>query len=190
MQGRQPKRYRKKGRAPRTETAPQPWMENPLMTYVRAFLEWSEVHGFRPQGIHLRDKALKRFVAWCDERALARIQDITLPILERYQQHLFHYRQKNGKPLSFTTQQLMLVPLKAFFKWAVRQRHTLSNPASELILPKKPVSLPRYVLTVAQVESVLCETDVRHPAGVRDRALLEVLYSTGVRRTELASLGR
>ena len=173
---------------PQPPDIPQPWLGNPLMNYVRAFLEWSESHGFRPQGVTLRGKALKRFVAWCDERALVRIQDITLPILERYQQHLFHYRQKNGKPLSFTTQQLMLVPLKAFFKWAARQRHILSNPASELILPKKPASLPRYVLTVAQVESVLFGTDVSHPAGVRDRAMLEVLYSTGVRRTELASL--
>jgi len=188
MQGRQPKRYFKKRRVPRQDAVPQPWAGNPLMAYVRAFLEWSELHGFRPQGITLRDKALQRFVAWCDERAITRPADITLPILERYQQHLFHYRQKNGKPLSFTTQQLLLVPLKAFFKWAARERHILGNPASELILPKKPASLPRYVLTVAQVESVLNETDVSHPAGVRDRAMLEVLYSTGVRRTELASL--
>jgi integrase/recombinase XerD len=188
MQGRQPKRYFKKRSVPRTETAPQPWAGNPLMGYVRAFLEWSEVHGFRPQGVHLRDKALQRFVAWCDERAIVRIQDITLPILERYQQHLFHYRQKSGKPLSFTTQQLMLVPLKAFFKWAARERHILGNPASEIILPKKPASLPRYVLSIAQVESVLNETDVSHPGGVRDRAMLEALYSTGVRRTELAGL--
>lgn len=189
MLGRQPKRYFKKRRAPHTETAPQPWAGNPLMNYVRAFLEWSEVHGFRPQGIHLRDKALQRFVSWCDERAIVRIQDITLPILERYQQHLFHYRQKNGKPLSFTSQQLMLVPLKSFFKWAARERHILGNPASEILLPKKPASLPRYVLSIAQVESVLNETDVSHPGGVRDRAMLEVLYSTGVRRTELAGLG-
>jgi len=174
---------------PQKPDAPQPWAGNPLMGYVRAFLEWSEVHGFRPQGVVLRGKALNRFVAWCDERAIVRIQDITLPIIERYQQHLFHYRQKNGKPLSFTTQQLMLVPLKAFFKWAARERHILSNPASEIILPKKPVSLPRYVLSIAQVESVLNETDVSHPTGIRDRAMLEVLYSTGVRRTELASLG-
>ena len=174
---------------PQKPDAPQPWTGNPLMNYVRAFLEWSEVHGFRPQGVVLRGKALNRFVAWCDERAITRIQDITLPIIERYQQHLFHYRQKNGKPLSFTTQQLMLVPLKGFFKWAARERHILSNPASEIILPKKPVSLPRYVLSIAQVESVLNETDVSHPTGIRDRAMLEVLYSTGVRRTELASLG-
>lgn len=189
LKGRQPKRYFKKCRMPRTETAPQPWMGNPLMSYVRAFLEWSELHGFRPQGIHLRDKSLRRFVAWADERAITRLPDFTLPILERYQQHLFHYRQKNGKPLSFTSQQLLLVPLKAFFKWAARERHILGNPASELLLPKKPASLPRYVLTVAQVESVLNETDASHLGGVRDRAMLEVLYSTGVRRTELASLG-
>ena len=178
----------KKRAGPQKPDAPQPWAGNPLMGYVRAFLEWSEVHGFRPQGVILRGKALNRFVAWCDERAIVRMADITLPILERYQQHLFHYRQKNGKPLSFTTQQLMLVPLKGFFKWAARERHILGNPASELILPKKPASLPRYVLSIVQVESVLNQTDASHPTGIRDRAMLEVLYSTGVRRTELAGL--
>ena len=188
MLGRQPKRYYKKRRTPAHDKTPEPWAANPLMSYVRAFLDWCAVHGFRPQGVVLRGKSLKRFIVWADERSITRLQDITLPILERYQQYLFHYQQANGKPLSFTSQQLLLVPLRGFFKWAARERHLLYNPASELMLPRKTHSLPRHVLSVAQVESVLCETDISHPAGIRDRAMLEVLYSTALRRTELANL--
>ena len=188
MRGRQPKRFFTKRRPPTRDTTPAPWAGNPLMNYVNAFLDWSAVHGFRPQGVLLRGKALKRFIAWADERSLTQLTDITLPILERYQQYLFHYQQGNGKPLSFTSQQLLLVPLRGFFKWAARERHLLYNPASELMLPRKVRNLPRYVLSIAQVDAVMRETDISHPAGIRDRAMLEVLYSTAVRRSELAHL--
>ncbi len=188
MLGRQPKRFFKKRRVPVRDKVPEPWAANPLMRYVEAFLDWSAVHGFRPQGVNLRGKALKRFVAWADERSLTQLTDITLPILERYQAYLFHYQQPNGKPLSFTSQQLLLVPLRGFFKWAARERHMLYNPASELMLPRKTRTLPRYVLSIDQVDSLLRETDITHPAGIRDRAMLEVLYATAVRRTEMAHL--
>lgn len=188
MQGRQPKRFYKKRRVPTRHTTAPAWAANPLMAYVAAFLDWSAVHGFRPRGVLLRGKALNRFVAWADERSITRLTDITLPIIERYQQYLYHYQQANGKPLSFTSQQLLLVPLRGFFKWAARERHLLYNPASELMLPRKVRNLPRYVLSVEQVDAVMREADISHPGGIRDRAMLEVLYSTGVRRTELASL--
>ena len=51
------------------------------------------------------------------------LDELTLAILERYQRHLFHYRKPNGEPLTFGSQQTMLVPLKSFFQWAARDRH-------------------------------------------------------------------
>jgi integrase/recombinase XerD len=168
--------------------APDPSANNPIHAYVNAHLEWLGTIGRREQGIKLAGKSLRRFVAWCDEHGLQQPQEVTLPILERYQRHLFHYRQPNGKPLAFTSQQLLLVPLKSFFKWATRSRHLLYNPASELVLPKTPLRLPAQVLTIAEVEHVINQPDTEHISGVRDRAILETLYSTAMRRTELAQL--
>ena len=168
--------------------APDPSANNPMHAYVRAHLEWLATAGFREKGIFLRHKALRRFIAWCDEHGIQQVQEVTLPILERYQRHLYHYRQANGRPLAFTSQQLLLVPLKGFFKWATRSRHLLYNPASELVLPKVPARLPAQVLSIAEVEHVINQPDLDHMTGVRDRAILEVLYSTAVRRTELAQL--
>jgi integrase/recombinase XerD len=81
-----------------------------------------------------------------------------------------------------------LVPVRGFFKWLVKQNILPSNPASELELPRLPVRLPAAVLTEEEVERVMAEVDVRTAVGVRDRAILEVLYSTGVRRQELVNL--
>jgi len=66
--------------------------------------------------------------------------------------------------------------------------HILHNPASELELPRLEHRLPKHVLTVAEVEQVLAQPDIHDPLGLRDRALMETLYSTGMRRLELANL--
>ena len=178
----------RKRRLPARASAPDPAAANPINGHVGAYLDWWRTMGYREMGVLVRAKALKRFVAWADERGLRSVTDITLPILERYQRYLYHFRKPDGAPLAFTSQQMLLVPLKGFFKWLTRSRYILTNPASELVLPRKPARLPAHVLSVQEVEQVLNQTDVTTSWGVRDRAILEVLYSTGVRRSELAAL--
>jgi integrase/recombinase XerD len=155
---------------------------------MASFLDWSAARGLSHQTVATRASALRRFIAWCDERDLAHPKDVTLPILERYQRYLYHYRKPNGEPLTFGTQQTRLVPLKAFFQWATRERHLLYNPASELLLPRLPRRLPKHILSVADIESLIKQPDIATPAGLRDRAMLETLYSTGIRRMELVQL--
>ena len=138
--------------------------------------------------MEIRRRMLSRFILWCDERDLDRPQDITRPILERYRRYLYHYRKANGEPLSFATQQQRLVPLKAFFQWLTKENYLLYNPASELELPKVHRRLPKQLLTAAEVERILNQTLLHGALGVRDRAIIETLYSTGIRRAELANL--
>jgi integrase/recombinase XerD len=69
-----------------------------------------------------------------------------------------------------------------------RQRYILHNPASELELPRIEHRLPKTILTVAEMEQVLLQPNINDSLGLRDRALMETLYSTGMRRLELASL--
>ena len=64
----------------------------------------------------------------------------------------------------------------------------LHNPASELVLPRLEHRLPKYVLTAEEAEQVLQQPDLNQPEGLRDRAMLETFYSTGMRRMELANL--
>jgi integrase/recombinase XerD len=161
---------------------------NGLTRYQAAFHEWEAVVAYSPRTIAAQRHAIERFIAWCDERGLARPQDITRPILERYQRHVYHYRKHNGQPLTVSAQLGLVLPLQAWFKWLTKQNHILYNPAADLDLPTRPKALPKGLLSVAQVEDVLNGCDTTKPEGLRMRAMLEVLYSTGVRRFELAGV--
>ena len=152
------------------------------------YLEALQVQNYSPRTIENRLSYLNAFVIWCEDRELKRPEEITKPILERYQKHLLHTKKRDGKPLSFRAQHARLVPLRAFFKWLCRQNILLSNPASDLVLPRLEKRLPKHVLSMKEVETVLNVPDVTTAQGVRDRAILEVLYSTGIRRSELAHL--
>jgi integrase/recombinase XerD len=159
-----------------------------MAPYLAAFLEASAAQGLSPRTVESRERLLKRFIAWCAERDLNRPQEITRPILERYRRHLYHYRKRNGEPLGFATQQQCLVAVKSFFKWLTKENHLLSNPASELELPRVHRRLPKQLLTHEEVERILGQTQLHGEIGIRDRAIIETLYSTGIRRMELVHL--
>ncbi|MET3139515.1 integrase/recombinase XerD [Undibacterium sp. GrIS 1.2] len=179
---------RKKPQSPARAHAPDPASANHLRAYQNAFLDWTLVTGLSEQTAKIRKQALDGFILWCDERSLQQPQDITRPILQRYQSHLYHYRKSNGQPLSFNTQATRLHPIVAFFKWLARDNHILHNPASDLVLPKPPRQLPKHLMSVAEIETILNQADIATPSGIRNRAILETLYSSGVRRAELMHL--
>lgn len=159
-----------------------------LERHLGEFYEWMGVHGYSPQTIESRRRALDRLHRWLVERGVCRTAEVTKPMLDRYQRWLFHYRKADGAPLTFLTQKGRLSPVRAFFSWAAKTNRILYNPASELELPRVEHRLPKHVLNVAEVEAVMSQPDLGDPLGVRDRAILEVFYSTGIRRSELASL--
>ena len=160
------RKLRAKPAQPERERVTDPAAGNLLRSYQSAFLEWTVTTGLAESTAQIRRRALDGFILWCDERALARPQDITRPILQRYQGYLYHYRKANGQPLSFNTQATRLMPIVAFFKWCARENHILHNPASDLVLPKPPRQLPRHLMSVAEIEAVLNQADIDTPSGV------------------------
>lgn len=179
---------RKPRRTASPKPDPHPIDHNGMTPYLNRFLEWSAAVGLSPRTVDIRQRMLKRFIRWCDERGLGRPQDITRPILERYRRYLYHYRKSNDEPISFATQQQRLVPIKAFFKWLTKENHILYNPASEMELPRVHRRLPKHILTHEEVERIVNQTMLHGDLGIRDRAIIETLYSTGIRRMELVNL--
>lgn len=151
------------------------------------FLDASAAKGLSPSTVTSRKRALTRFVTWCEERNLEP-DAITLPLLERYQRHLFHYRKRNEQPLALATQAQRLLPINALFRWLVRDGRLSANPAADLELPKLPQRLPRHWLSVEEIEQLLRHVAIYGDLGIRDRAIIETLYSTGVRRAELIAM--
>ncbi len=135
-----------------------------------------------------RRHTFKLFFTWAAERDLTRASQVTRPILESFQRWLWHHTGRGGKRLGWSSQSRHLGNLKLFFRWLARQNVIVHNPASELEMPRAEKRLPAEVLTQAQVEKLLAIPDVNDPLGVRDRTMLELFYSTGIRRTELCRL--
>ncbi len=155
--------------------------------YLMRYKETMLIRNYSQQTLYRRENDIRRFVGWCDERSLNHPHEITKPILENYQKYLFYYRQVNGLPLSSASRNRYLTGIKQFFKWLTRENYLLYNPASELVLSREAPSLPS-VLSLEEVEKLLLSFNIETPSGLRDRAIIEVLYSTGIRRTELCNL--
>jgi integrase/recombinase XerD len=155
---------------------------------VAAFCESMLVRGYSPRTIDAYQDSLARLADWLADRGVERPAEVSLPMLEHYQRALFHHRRADGAPLTFRTQLARLTPVRTWFRWLARHRRIASNPAADLELPKVQRYLPRAVLTVAEVEAVMSIPNLGEPRGVRDRAIMEVLYSTAMRGAELAGL--
>lgn len=159
-----------------------------LTTCVKAFLLHLAITGGSQRSVTSRRIVLSSFLRWCHERGLSRPDEITRPILQAYQRHLFHYRKDDGQPISLQSQSARLQAVRGFFRFLCREGYTLSNPAADLTLPRPGFRLPRAVLTLQEAERVLAVPDLKSSLGLRDRALLELLFATGIRRAELARL--
>ena len=86
-----------------------------------------------------------------------------------------------------TTVARRLASMRSFFRFGQREGWTKSNPAKPLRNPRKPRSLPHF-LSSEEISRLLGTPSANEPAGLRDRAILEVLYSAGLRVSELAGL--
>ncbi|MEA9997426.1 site-specific tyrosine recombinase XerC [Pseudomonas sp. 10B1] len=159
-----------------------------LYFQMKQFLQYQRERSYSERTVGNREHLLIAFIRWCDERGLTRPQEITRPILERYQRHLFLYRKADGEALSARSQTVRITPIRVWFKWLTKTNRILYNPASDLDLPRMEQRLPKHILSSDEAERILNVPDTQTPTGIRDRAMLETLYSTGMRRMELISL--
>ena len=118
------------------------------------------------------------FLVWMDEQSC---EDINFSKVRKY----LHFIQKfNYKK---TTIARKIASLRTFYKYLYRERKVDSNPAMNLTNPKRPKSLPKF-LTPDEVEQILNNTKIETPAGYRNRTILELLWATGMRISELSGL--
>lgn len=158
-----------------------------LAAWIRRYLEALRVQHRSLADQRTRRSRLALFHAWCTDRGIERPGDVTHRHIERFQSYLFGYRKANGQPMALNGQRVALFTIEMFFRWLVRQGVVQSNPAADLELPKRTDDL-REPLTLAEVEAVLALPDIADPFGLRDRAVLELFYATGIRRAELVNV--
>jgi len=173
------------GRLPDPQLAQRP---GSLVAVLVAWLQELTVRHYSPSTVRARQEMALQFAEWCAERDVLQAAQVTRPLVERYQSHLFHLRDDNGKALSVTYQSQRLACVQYLFRWAVRKGHVGANPAADIDRPREVRRLPAW-LNPEEVAAILAAPDTQTPIGLRDRAILELLYSTGIRRTEAVRLG-
>jgi integrase/recombinase XerD len=159
-----------------------------LTALLHRYLTWLETHHFAANTVNIRRLQLARFISWCDDRSVTRAAEVTPELIERFQRHLFYYRQKNGQPLSISSQSHWLSSLRSWMTWLKKQHLLEQNPAQEMTFPQEEKRLPRHALSQEEVEAVLEQPDITRPCGLRMRAILELFYSSGLRRQEVLNL--
>ena len=161
---------------------------NDLAASRDAYLQSLEGRKRAEQTINHRRDALNQFFAWAEGHGVDTAEEVTLAVLEAFQRWLVRYRKKNGQPLSSRTLRQRLSALQDYFRWLVRHGLLGANPASELVLPRKEARLPEQALTMAQVDELMSVPDLADFLGIRNRAVLELLYGTAMRLGELQKL--
>ena len=125
---------------------------------------------------------LAQFAAWLDE---SRSRALLEAMPDDLRRHIaWQVETRHAKP---RTTSRLVSSLKRFFQFAVREGLRADDPAHELESPRLPRSLPKS-LSEAEVESLLAAPDVAIAQGLRDRAMLETMYASGLRVSELVGL--
>lgn len=159
-----------------------------LAAHAANWLDHLEQRNYSKKTLNMNANALRDFLSWSEARDLIEPHSISKTHLESYQRHLWHYRKKDKQPLGISTQRQRLGSIQRLFAWLCRQNFLPANPAADLILPRpNPKQLPRG-LSPTEIARLFAIPDTRDPLGIRDRAILETFYATGIRRNELINL--
>jgi len=163
-----------------------------LKNYIQDFLDYLEVEKNRsPKTLQNYNHYLKRFVEFANSAGQQNLSPahITLPLVRKYRQHLNRTTDNSDRPLKLITQNYHIIALRAFLKFLSKQDvKTLSAEKIELSkIPERTVEF----LEASEVENILeAIPQNNHLQNLRDTAILETLFSTGLRVSELTSLTR
>ncbi len=159
------------------------------------YLDAQRSEGLAEGTLRYRRIYLTHFLAWLREEGVLDLRHVTPEHARAYALALARHRYRAGRgeetelrSLKPRTRGVRLQIVQGFFRWLVEKELVLVDPTAALVVSFKRRSLPRHVLSEAQVGRLLDAPSRRTPIGLRDRALLSLLYSTGLRRSEVSSL--
>ena len=153
-----------------------------MESYVSQFINYLEVErGLAPNTLESYGRDLHQFQNYLQNGNMEILKDSNRTTITTYLSSL----QSKGRAVSTISRNLAAI--KSFYQYLVRERYLENDPAANLESPKLEKKLPK-VLTILEVEELLKQPSVQLPTGLRDKAMLELLYATGIRVSELISL--
>lgn len=131
---------------------------------------------------------LRRFIDWLQVQQVSDLKELDQDLVRQYRVYLARYSDEQGRTLSKRTQSYYIIALRSWLKFLIKQDLAVLHP-EKIDLPK-PDSHQMKFLSVERVERLLNQPILSSKTGLRDKAILEVLFSTGLRVSELVGLNR
>lgn len=147
-----------------------------------AFLNHRRLKQYSPATLNNNRKQLNRFDGWLRRKHIVDLRQLTTKHLQTYQIDL------QREPITQSTQMIHLRIVKKLLTYLVKQGVLLLNPAEDIVTTDRSERLPKPILTHPEIERLLNAPDIHTRYGIRDKALLEVLYATGTRIGEVEQL--
>jgi integrase/recombinase XerD len=162
-------------------------MDLHLVRFVEAMTAWN----WSKRTIPGYEQNVRVFLDWLErETDVTTLAEVTPETVASYQTALLSMEnpRKDGELLSVGTHHARLSIVKGFFRFLASEGKLLLDPAAQVRLPKKRKGLPQALLTPKEAIRMLESIDTTTLLGLRDRAMLEVLYACGIRNAELRAL--
>lgn len=159
-----------------------------LSQWTERYREHLTLLNYSSETIRAHTFHLSRFFAYLRENGIHDIASVTKEMIRDYQTHLYEELNRRGEPNSVGTQNNALKAIKGFFRFLSTEDYLVGDPAREISYAREPRRLPRSILTQSEARKILHAPDTKTALGYRDRTILEVLYSSAIRRKELSTL--
>ena len=158
-----------------------PALPGPTQAAIDRFIDalWIE-DGLAPLTLAAYRRDLALYAAWLQAQG-------GRPLTDSRESDLLAFMAERHASTRASTANRRLTVFKRYFRWAVREHLVAADPTLKLLAARQPLRLPK-TLSEAQVEALLAAPDPAQPLGLRDRAMLELMYASGLRVTELVLL--
>ncbi|MBZ0166485.1 MAG: phage integrase N-terminal SAM-like domain-containing protein, partial [Candidatus Omnitrophica bacterium] len=155
---------------------------------INRYQKYMHVLNYSERTVNEYVRLLGHFTEYLTERSIQSIQNVTKADILDYQKHVYYQKTSKGHVLRPRSQNNFLRTVKCFYKFLYEEGYVSQNPARDVHYAKVGRRLPQNILSKAEVDRIFSVIDINTTLGYRDRTILEVLYSTGIRRDELGKL--
>jgi len=153
-----------------------------------AYLQHLRLKNLRPLTIRQMEQCLRFFIAFVQSKGIDDVSEVDADLFENYKAQLMNALNRKGTRLAVNTVRERLLIAQRWFAFLKKKGVIFFDPIAVVEPPHLSKTLPRGVMSPAEIQTLFKQPDLRNPLGYRDRTMMEVLYATGVRAGELMSL--
>ena len=179
------KKIRKDGRNIKNPTRYRDWVPEPLKEIMQKFIDYEKAIGKSDQTTDHYKESLKVFFDFLDNKGITSIDQVTKRTMLDYYTFLLTYKGLRGEGIASSTRACLLMSVKVFFRFLARFDFIPKDPTHDIESIKEEQGLPKDYMNEKEMLRVLDKPSTNSPLGLRNKTVMEVLFSTGIRANEL-----